>query len=174
MLSLSPCGREEALLALSSASYTGRIMRIIDTSQVTFHLASSTWYAGLIDPLVLRLPWSSSAASNLAWLWGVIRSIGALLLKRVRSGRHGRHCKTAFQLFWLKLSRLEADCVGFDSGLRGGAIWWSFVATNLSQEPRSGSGSVDGMLSDKLTAATMRPEGHFGMGLWMLWMLWML
>jgi hypothetical protein len=70
-LPLTARSREEALLALTAAAHTGRVVGIVDGTKVAPHLAAATWNAGLVRAgvlLVLR-----------RW-------------RRVRdAARHGRH-----------------------------------------------------------------------------------
>ena len=78
MLPLPSRRREEALFAFSSASHTGRIAGIVDAPQVAFHLAPTTWYASLIDSLVL---WRLSLG-----LWGsggCAGTIGTVSMQRI-------------------------------------------------------------------------------------------
>ena len=52
LLPLAARGREEALLALTPASHTRRVVRVVDRSQVAAHFAAPTRYAGLVGACV--------------------------------------------------------------------------------------------------------------------------
>jgi hypothetical protein len=54
-LALTACGGKEALLALASAAYAWRVVRIVDATQVTTYFATAAGNACLVHTLVLRI-----------------------------------------------------------------------------------------------------------------------
>ena len=104
MLALPSRGREETFLAFSATTYTWWVMRVVNASHITLYLPTPTWYARLVDPLVLRCR---------LWL--------LLLSRRRAAGSIG-----AFGIQWIlrccgchrrRARRLEGRCPSLSHGL---------------------------------------------------------
>jgi len=114
VLALSSRSREETLLALSATSYTWWVVRIINTSHITFHLPPPTWYACLINAFVLRCAWGLLLLSRRR----AVGSIGALsmqwVLRSRSSHRDSAELSRLVDRFPLAFPRvrLQASCCG--------------------------------------------------------------